>query len=133
VAVPVNEDEVLAPHAHYLDGLQQRELRYQRCHDCGGSIFYPRILCHHCGSTRLEFARSTGLGTVYSTTAVTRREEPSYSICLVDLDEGFRMMSSVVTIRAEDVRIGMRVIADIEHVEANGNASRRVVFRPVAQ
>jgi uncharacterized OB-fold protein len=123
----------LAPHATYLDGLRDGVLRYQRCEGCAAAVFPPRVLCNHCGSTALTFAVCGGTGTVYSCTAVTQRGEPSYSVCLVDVDEGFRMMSTVVGIAAEAVAIGLRVAVRIEvvdDVEASGQAYR-AVFTPV--
>ena len=119
-----------APHARYLEGLEVAELRFQRCDDCSAAVFPPRVLCDQCGSTNLHGEISAGLGTVYSATAVTQRDQPSYSVCLVDLDEGFRMMSSVVDVAAETVGIGMRVAARFEPVadaDALGQGSR-VVF-----
>ena len=123
----------VAPHARYLEGLDLGELRYQHCEGCRAAVFPPRVLCDRCGSTTLSFAVSAGLGTVYSATAVTQRDRPSYSVCLVDLDEGFRMMSSVVDGAAEDVAIGTRVAARFEPVEdadAFGQTVR-VAFGPV--
>ena len=46
-------------------------------------------------------------GVVYSTTTVHGREG-AYNVCLVDLEDGVRMMSTVVGIDPDDVRIGMR-------------------------
>ena len=121
-----------APHARYVEGLEAGELRYQRCDDCHGAVFPPRVLCNHCGSSDVHFAVSSGTGTVYSSTAVTQRDQPPYSVCLVDLDDGFRMMSSVTGIPAEDVAIGMRVSIHFEPVDdsdASGQAAR-AVFAP---
>ncbi len=49
-------------------------------------------------------------GVVYSTTTIFDRAG-AYNVCLVDLDDGGRMMSTVVGIAAEEVRIGMAVCA----------------------
>jgi uncharacterized OB-fold protein len=129
----VTEPSSLAPHAHYLAGLERGELRYQRCDRCRRAVFYPRVACNHCGSADLRFATSTGLAAVYSNTVVAQRDAPPYSVCLVDLDEGFRMMSSVVGIPADAVYLDMRVEATFEPVdrELHGQAAR-VVFHPVA-
>lgn len=48
-------------------------------------------------------------GVVYSTTTVHAREG-AYNVCLVDLDDGGRVMSTVVGMAPEDVRIGMAVL-----------------------
>jgi uncharacterized OB-fold protein len=71
-----------APHAHYLEGLERGELRYQRCEACRRAVFYPRVACDHCGSVDLQFATSTGLATVYSNTVVAQRDAAPYSVCL---------------------------------------------------
>lgn len=126
--------ETLAPHATYLEGLERGELRYQRCAECGAVVFVPRVLCDRCGSTALRFEISAGRGTVYSATAVTQRDAPPYSVCLVDLDEGFRMMSAVVGVAADDVEIGMRVAAGfvaVDDADALGQPVM-VVFNPEA-
>ncbi len=52
---------------------------------------------------------SGGRGTVYATTAIHRRNGEPYNVALVDLDEGFRMMSRIEGINAEEVAIGQRV------------------------
>ena len=94
-------------------------MTYQRCEDCGAAVFPARGVCPACGSRALREERSAGRGAVYSTTTVHRREG-SHDVSLVDLDEGFRMMSTVL---AGEVRIGMTVAA---HEDEDG----RVVFAP---
>ncbi|MEA2155702.1 MAG: uncharacterized protein QOE11_1842 [Solirubrobacteraceae bacterium] len=92
---------------------------YQRCGDCGAAIAPRRVTCPVCGSRRLSGQTSAGRGTVYSTTTVHAREG-ARNVVLVDLDEGFRMMSEVVGMASDDVRIGM-------HVQA-GDDGERIVF-----
>ena len=52
---------------------------------------------------------SDGTGTVHATTTVHRRGEDPYDLSLIDLDDGVRLMSRVVGLAPQDVRIGMRV------------------------
>ena len=52
-------------------------------------------------------------GVVYSTTTVHDRDG-AYNVCLVDLEDGGRMMSTVVGIEPDDVRIGMVVRARLD-------------------
>ena len=54
---------------------------------------------------------------VYATTAVYRRNEEPYNVALVDLEEGFRMMSRVEGIPAEEVGIGLRVRFEVRGEE----------------
>ncbi|MGE0068295.1 MAG: Zn-ribbon domain-containing OB-fold protein [Solirubrobacterales bacterium] len=100
----------LSPLAGYQLGLAEAELRFQRCGGCGDAVFYPRVLCPHCGATELSWETSAGFGSVYATTtmAVARGQEP-YNVALIDLDEGFRMMSRVDGVDPRDVEIGARV------------------------
>ena len=79
-------------------------LHYQRCGNCASAIHPPRPLCPVCGSRDLAMVESRGEGTVYSTSDVHTREE-TYNVSLVDLDEGYRVMSTV----HEGVEIGTRV------------------------
>ncbi len=102
--------------AFYFGKLAQGSFVIPRCTDCGRWHFFPRVLCPHCGSDVLAWQAPCGGGTVYSTTTV-RRKEGDYNVCLVDLDEGPRMMSRVTGIVPDAVRIGMRVRAEIVQEE----------------
>lgn len=57
----------------------------------------------------LQWRVSAGAGSVYATTVVRPRGGEAYNIVLVDLDEGFRMMSTVVGVEPEAVAVGARV------------------------
>jgi uncharacterized OB-fold protein len=94
---------VLAKH------VSQGRLAYQRCSDCRSAQFPPRVLCRSCGGRKLAWLISEGAGVVYSASAIPQRNADSRSVVLVDLDEGFRMMSSFVDRAAEEVIIGGRV------------------------
>lgn len=91
------------------------ELAYQHCAGCGRVQFYPRVVCTACGGRALDWRVSKGLGTVHAVTVVYRAPSPAfradvpYSVALVDLDEGFRMMANVVGCDPEGVAIGDRV------------------------
>jgi uncharacterized protein len=50
-------------------------------------------------------------GVIYATTVVHRPDEDPYNVCLVDLDEGGRVMGRVDGIAPQDVTIGLRVQA----------------------
>ncbi len=98
-----------APAEVYTRYLEEGKLGFQRCGDCSSAVFYPRVLCPFCGSASLLWETSSGRGTVYATTAVFRRDTQPYNVALVDLEEGFRMMSRVEGVHAEKVEVGMRV------------------------
>lgn len=52
------------------------------------------------------------MGTVYATTTIYRRNE-TYNVSLIDLDEGFRMMSRVEDTPQDEVQIGTRVSFEV--------------------
>jgi uncharacterized OB-fold protein len=98
-----------SPLTTYQRHLDRGELAYQWSADANRAVFYPRVICPYTGSERLEWRLSAGLGTVYATTVTHPREGAPYNVALIDVDEGFRLMSRVEDIAPEDVRIGMRV------------------------
>jgi uncharacterized OB-fold protein len=107
----------------HLDGLRAGELLYQYDEAAGAAVFYPREVGPSGSPQALGWRRSAGRGTVYSWTVLHSREGRR-NIVLVDLDEGFRMMSTVVADGASALRIGQRVQA---RIEPHGDA-HRVVF-----
>ena len=114
------------PEKHYHDQLAQGRFQIQRCQACSRAVFYPRVICPHCGADRLDWITPSGKGTVYSTTVVRRKAEHGgdYNVALVDLEEGVRMMSRVDGIAPDAVAIGMAVRASV--VDAGGG--KLVVF-----
>lgn len=111
---------------HYRDQLDLGNFMIQRCQSCSRGIFYPRMICPHCGSDQLEWFTPSGDGVVYSTTVVRRKPEQggNYNVALVDLAEGPRMMSRVDGIAPEAVSIGMTVSARV----VDGEEGKLVVF-----
>ena len=122
---------ILAQHTAHLDA---GTFFIQRCKACSRAVYFPREVCPHCGSVALEFVVPTGLATVYSSTTVRRKPDAGgdYNVCIVELDEGVRLMSRVDGLAPDAVRIGMRVQARVEQTPvdgtANGPTKGRVVF-----
>ena len=98
-----------SPLGVYQAHLAKGELAYQVCLDDNKPFFYPRAYAPVTGSSNIEWRVSKGLGTVYTTTAVHYKGELPLNVAMIDLDEGFRMMSRVEDIDAMQVKIGMRV------------------------
>jgi uncharacterized protein len=97
-----------APLDVYLAHLARGELAFQRTRE-GTPVFFPRLIAPGSGEADLQWHVSAGLGTVYSTTTIHPKGEPAYNVSLIDMDEGFRLMSRVEGIDAAAVGIGMRV------------------------
>ena len=102
----------------YWDGCKQGLLRLQYCPECRRYQFYPRILCSSCARSDLQWVDVSGKGTIASFTivarAVSKAYQSPYVIALVDLDEGPRMMSSIVDIADKTIKIGSRVSVAFE-------------------
>jgi uncharacterized protein len=92
-----------------LEHLAKGELAYQVSLDDNQAFYYPRAVAPVTGSDKLEWRVSKGMGTVYTTTVVYYKDEAPLNVALIDLDEGFRMMSRVEDIDPLQVKIGMRV------------------------
>jgi uncharacterized OB-fold protein len=110
-----NNLENPGPLQTFEENLAKGEFRIQQCKDCGQHVFYPRLLCHHCGSNALKWVAVSGKGVVYSSAVVRQRPEKGgdYNISLIDLEEGPRLMSRVVDVDPEEVAIGMQVSAHV--------------------
>ncbi len=91
------------------------ELRFQRCDDCGAWRHVPRELCPECGSWSWQWARSSGRGSVFTWTVVTRALHPAfaesvpYAPTVIELEEGVRLLSEVVDCTPDALEIGMPV------------------------
>jgi uncharacterized protein len=85
----------------YAEHCRRHELAYQ-LDARGRPVFHPRV-------GHDAWRVSEGRGEVYATSVQRPRDGAPYSVVLVDLDEGFRMMSTVIGMAPEDVRIGLRV------------------------
>ena len=80
------------------------------CTADGTPVWPPRIAAPGTGEP-LTWRDSSGLGTVYATTALHARDVPARNVALIELDEGFRMMSRVEGLPADAIPIGLRVRA----------------------
>jgi len=97
----------------HWDGCREGRLRVQRCADCRAYVFIPQPLCTRCQSTRLDWVESSGRGSVYSFTIVHRPQRPEfavpYVVAIVELAEGFHMLTNLVDCDPARVEIGMPV------------------------
>jgi uncharacterized OB-fold protein len=120
------------PEHDYKQKLAQGHFEIQKCAACAKHVFYPRVVCPHCGADKLGWVVANGSGTVYSTTVVRRKPEAGgdYNVALVDLAEGPRMMSRVVGVEPTAVKIGMKVRARIARSEKADGEAPIVEFTP---
>jgi uncharacterized OB-fold protein len=93
----------------------QHELRFQRCAECGTWRHIPRDMCAKCGSFKWEWERSSGRGKLFSWTTAMQPMMPQfvgqvpYSPVIVELQEGVRMVTWLIGVRPDELKLGMPV------------------------
>jgi uncharacterized OB-fold protein len=104
------------PIAEFWEHLAAGRFMLQRSRSTGGFVFYPRVLFPTSGEQDLEWVEASGSGIVYASTLIWRPEDQggNFNISLIELSEGPRMLSRVIGITPDAVRIGMSVTARIE-------------------
>ena len=97
------------PDQLFQRALAEGEILLPKCDDCGAYHFFPRVLCPHCHGAAISWKQATGKGRVYTTTVVRRSQNRGgdYNVCMVELQEGVRMMSRVEDIAPGEVAIDM--------------------------
>ena len=125
-------DEITAP---FYDGARAGRLMLQHCTACNGWSFPVRERCPHCFANKLEWRAASGRGTLYTFAIMHQVMNPGfagavpYNVCQIDLEEGVRMVSNVVGVANDALKIGMKLEAVFEDV---GNGVSVPKFRPVA-
>ena len=109
--------------ARHQQALDAGRFLIQRCAACARHVYFPRVLCPHCGAPEPELVAPAGGGQVLAVTLISRRPDQGgdYNVCLIGLDEGVQLMSQVP---GAAPRVGQRVRARVEQQAGHG----RVVF-----
>ncbi|MFI7499521.1 bifunctional MaoC family dehydratase N-terminal/OB-fold nucleic acid binding domain-containing protein [Streptomyces sp. NPDC049687] len=108
--------------AGFWEGVRDHRLLLQRCTACATLRFPWLPGCHACGSPEWDTVEARGEGSVFSYVvmhhppfpAFTESDQPAdaagpYAVGLIELAEGVRMVSNVVGVPYDKVRIGMPV------------------------
>ncbi len=113
--------------APFWAATERKALSMQRCATCRRLVWYPRYACPHCGSGELCWEDLSGRGVVYAVSVHHRSPTPEladrtpYSVVLVDLEEGARIMSNVFGAApkiGDSVRVVWEPLADGRHLPA---------------
>lgn len=113
------------PEAIWQAALADGRILLQREPGSGRAHYPPRL--PDVTTPALEWVEASGRGTVHSFTIIhARPPEASYNVALIDLEEGARMMSRVDGIAADDLVVGLPVVASI----AASEQGPLVVFHP---
>lgn len=104
-----------ADSAALWEGLRQGKLLLQHCLECANVQYYQQGMCRRCGGERLEHRAASGRGKVHSFSVVHRAPGPAfrrdvpYCVLLVELEEGPRMISSLIGADPASVTFDMAV------------------------
>lgn len=111
--------------APYWEHARRGMFALPRCEACGKFHFYPRATCPHCGGARIAWVPASGAGEVYSFSVVHRAPGPAfkadvpYVVAIVKTDEGPHLLSRVVGVSPDAVKIGMRLKVSIQEVSGD--------------
>jgi len=96
--------------APFWDAAEQHRLVRPYCSRCDRSFFTPQLVCPGCQRRDWEWRASDGHGVVYSHTTVHRAPdedfETPYVLAVVDLLEGWSMLTTIVGQSPDEVAIG---------------------------
>jgi uncharacterized protein len=93
---------MVASEAPFWEGCAAGELRLQKCTECGHWRFPPSSVCPACLSEVYTWEATSGRGRVWSWIVMHQKyfaafeDDLPYNVALVELDEGPRLMSTVV-------------------------------------
>jgi uncharacterized OB-fold protein len=116
----------------HWEGCQRDELLVQRCEACGHYVFIPELACTRCLAQQLVWVASSGKGVLYSYTVIHRPQRPEFEVpyigAIIELEEGWHMLSNLVECEPEAARVGMPV--EVCFVP-RGDDLKLPMFRPV--
>lgn len=107
----------------YWEKAAEGTLAIQYCNQCQEYNYPPRVACPNCFS-ELEWVEASGIGTIYSYGIVHRPNKPEifkndvpFILCVVELDEGCRIVSNLINSDPEEVEIGDKVNVVFDKVD----------------
>ena len=118
---------------HFWEGTRSGELRLQKCSVCGHVYFPPRPFCPHCASRDVEIVRASGRATLHSYVIHHRPVPgfaPPYSIAVVELEEGPRMMTNIVEVAQTPEALQLDMVLEVVFARLTDEISLPL-FRPV--
>ena len=117
--------------APYWEGCDLDELRFLRCGGCGQALGDAPRVCWRCHSRDLRWETSSGRGRLYSWTVVWRPQTPAFEVpyapAVVEMVEGFHLMSAVIGCEPADLAADMALTVEF-HPTAQGQ--KLPYFRP---
>ena len=105
----------------FYEAARRHEIMLMRCRACENWRLPSRPRCPDCWSTDTEWAKASGRGTLYSFGIMHQKfpgfaEDVPYNYAVVELEEGPRIVSNIVGIANEDLRVDMPLVACYDDV-----------------
>jgi uncharacterized OB-fold protein len=113
--IPLLRPRVDLDNQGFWEAAKQHKIVFQRCKDCGLLVHRPRPMCPRCNSMEKEWFPSTGEGVVYSwvnfvyANAAYPGIKVPYTVVVVEMAEGVRIISNLHDVKPEEVYVGMPV------------------------
>jgi uncharacterized OB-fold protein len=131
IPVPIPTPETV----HFWEGAKNGELLLQKCDDCAHTYFPPRPFCPVCASKKVSVYQASGRGFLYSY-VINERPHPAfdgpYSIAIVQLEEGPRMMTNVVNVNQTPEALQLDMPLEVIFESLNEDISLPY-FQPVGE
>ena len=106
----------------FWEDLADGRFQLSLCENCDALQFPPKPVCPKCLSDKIVWREISGKGILYSRTRIHAAGGPfacmaPYSVGLVDLDEGVRILTRLMP-SASSLRLGSAIdLAVIDHVD----------------
>jgi uncharacterized OB-fold protein len=115
--IPQADDES----REFYEGARRHELMLMRCRTCGAWRLPSRPRCPDCWSTDTDWAKASGRATLHSFGLMHQKfpgfdAESPYLYAVVELEEGPRIVSDVINVPREELRLDMPLIAFFDDV-----------------
>ena len=124
-------DETSQP---FFDGAKEHRLMIQQCTTCGAVIWPVKSRCDNCLSPTVIWVQAGGKATLYSFVLMHQLYHPGfaseipYNIAQVDLEEGLRILTTIVGCSNADLQIGMPLEVTFEAISDEVTLPK---FKPV--
>jgi uncharacterized OB-fold protein len=106
--------------APFWEAQANHELKFQRCSQCQHVRYPVGPTCPQCRSFDFDWITSSGRGVIYSYTVVRHQTHPAfpvpYTIVLVALEEGPRLIAQLRAPEDKRVEIGAKVRVEWEEL-----------------
>jgi hypothetical protein len=114
---PVPAPAVSLESKPFFDAAAEGRFLIKRCTACGEAHWYPRSICPSCHSDKTVWEESPGEGVVYSFSILRKSPSGPYALAYVTLTEGPNVLTNIVDVAPEDLKIGMTVKVKLQPTE----------------